>query len=395
MFFKLKDFDFSNKRVLVRVDFNVPVDKANNITDDSRIKKTLPTLKYILDKKPKQLIIISHFGRPEGEYKPEFSLKNVAKRLQELLLKEVYLMPIPKAADIPKLPNNKIIMLDNLRFDKGEEANDDSLAKKLADFGDLFVFDAFGVSHRDQASVTGVPKYIPACAGLLMEKEVEFLKDVVDDPKKPFTAIIGGAKEDKIAVIDKLINKVDNLIVGGVLANTFMTAKGQNIGASKFSKESLIYATKLINQYGNKIHTPVDFIVADRFAADASTRCAGLSDNIDGWMIMDIGPYTIAGYKQILSQSKTVIWAGPIGVFEFEPFKRGTLDIATHLAGLDIIKVIGGGDSSEAIEKFGLAGKMSHVSTGGGASLELLSGKVLPGVKALEENYTRFKEELR
>jgi phosphoglycerate kinase len=395
MFFKLKDFDFWNKRVLVRVDFNVPVDKANNITDDSRIKKTLPTLKYLLDKKPKQLVIMSHFGRPEGQYKPEFSLKHVSKRLQDLLSKEVYFMPIPKAVDIPKLPDNKIIMLDNLRFDKGEEGNEDSLAKKLASFGELFVFDAFGVSHRDQASVTGIPKYIPTCAGLLMEKEVEFLKDVVDDPKKPFTAIIGGAKEDKIAVIDKLINKVDNLIVGGVLANTFMTAKGLNVGASKFSKESLDYATKLVYQYGNKIHTPVDFIVADKFAADADTRCAGLSDNIDNWMIMDIGPYTISGYKKILSQSKTVIWAGPIGVFEWEPFRRGTLDIATHLAGLDIVKVIGGGDSSEAIEKFGLAGKMSHVSTGGGASLELLSGKVLPGVKALEENYTSFKEELR
>ncbi len=392
MFFRLKDFDFKDKRALVRVDFNVPVDKSNSIADDSRIRKTLPTLNYILSKKAKQLIIVSHFGRPEGEHKPEFSLKPIAKRLKELLSKEVWLVPTPKAFDITKFPENKVIMLENIRFDKGEEANDDNLAKKLASFADLFVFDAFGVSHRSQASVTGVQKYLPSCAGFLMEKEIEFLRGVVENPKKPFTAIIGGAKEDKIDVIDKLITKVDNLIVGGILANTFMKAKGINIGASKFSKETLDYAKKIIGQYEKKINLPVDYIVADRFSADANIKCVGLPDNIDGWMIMDIGPYTISGYKDILSKSNTVVWAGPIGVFEWESFRRGTFDIATHLAGLDIVKVIGGGDSGDAIEKFGLADKMTHVSTGGGASLELLSGKELPGVKALEENYLKFKE---
>lgn len=394
MFFKLKDFTFKNKKVLLRADFNVPVENGV-IKDDSRIRKTLPTIKYILDKKPKQLIITSHLGRPEGEYKPEFSLKPVCNRLKELLGKDVFLEPNPRIKNIPTLSEYKIVMLENIRFDKAEEGNDEALVSKLASFADIFVFDAFGVCHREQASVTGVPKLLPSCAGLLMEKEVEFLRDDMQSPQKPFVAIIGGAKEDKIAVIDKLIQKVDTLIVGGVLANTFMKAKGINIGASKFSDKTLDYAKKMLSQYSDKIALPVDFIMADRFAADAKTECAGLTDNIDGWMIMDIGPYTITGYKKILSRAKTVIWAGPIGVFEWEPFRRGTWDIANHLAGLNIIKVIGGGDSGEAIENFGLADKMTHVSTGGGASLELLSGKELPGIKALEANYEAFKETIK
>jgi len=236
---------------------------------------------------------------------------------------------------------------------------------------------------------------LPSCAGFLMEKEVQFLRDEMRNPAKPFIAIIGGAKEDKITVIDKLVNKVDMIIIGGVLANTFLKAKGYNIGNSKFSQEYLDYAKNFIAKYPKKVALPVDFIVADKFAPDAQTKCVGITDPIDGWMIMDIGPYTITGYKEIINKAKTVVWAGPIGVSEWEAFKRGTWDIARHLAELNITKVIGGGDSGEIIEKFGLAEKMTLVSTGGGASLELLAGKELPGIKALEDNYEKFKGKVK
>lgn len=365
------------------------------IQDDSRIKKTLPTLNYVLSKNPKQVILVSHFGRPDGQYKPEFSLRPVCQRLTQLLAKEVYLESNPLARNIPALSPNKLEMLENIRFDKGEEENDDALSAKLAGFADVFVFDAFGVSHRKQASVTGVPKYIPSCAGLLMQKEVEFLRDNLKSPKKPFVAIIGGAKEDKIGVIDALIQKVDTLIVGGILANTFLKAKGIGIGSSKFSKETLDYAKNLLQKYPSKIALPVDFILADKFAEDASTRCAGTSDDLTGWMIMDIGPYTISGYKEILSNAKTVVWCGPIGVFEWDRFRRGTWDLARHIAELEAVKVIGGGDSGDAIDRFGLSDKMTLVSTGGGASLEVLSGKALPGITALEENYEKFKGKIK
>jgi phosphoglycerate kinase len=391
MFFKLKDFNFKDKRVLIRVDFNVPVDKNNNITDDTRIRKTLPTINHILEKKARQLIFVSHFGRPEGEYNPDFSLKPVCKRLGELLRREVVLESNPRVKNITHITDSPLVMLENIRFDKAEDENDLALTEKLVSFADLFVFDAFGVCHRNQASVSGVPKFLPSCAGLLMEKEVEFLRDDMQEPSKPFVAIIGGAKEDKIGVIDRLVQKVDTLIIGGVLANTFLKAKGVDIGASKYSQETFNYAKSLLDKYHDKIALPVDFILSDKFSADSATKCAGVNERIDGWMIMDIGPYTISGYKKILSKAKTVVWAGPIGVFEWEPFRRGTWDIARHLAGLNIIKVIGGGDSGEAIEKMGLADKMSLVSTGGGASLELLAGHTLPGIVALEENYEKFK----
>lgn len=393
MYFKLKDFNFKNKKVLLRVDFNVPI-KNNTIKDDSRIKKALPTIKYILEQNPKQLIILSHLGRPKNN-EPEFSLRPVCNRLNELLGIEFFFNTNPNIRNISTLPDFQRIMLENIRFDKGEEENDLELAKKISAFGDLFVFDAFGVCHRDQASVTGIPKFLPSCMGFLMEKEVTFLKEKMKKPEKPFVAIIGGAKEDKISVIDRLIEKVDTLIIGGVLANTFLKAKGHNIGNSKYSLETLDYAKKLLEKYPNKIALPVDFICAETFSENSRTRCAGISDDISGWMIMDIGPYTITGYKEILSKSKTVVWAGPIGVFEWEAFKRGTWDLARHLAELNITKIIGGGDSGEAIIKFGLEDKMTLVSTGGGASLELLSGKEMPGIKALEDNYKKFKKNKR
>ena len=391
MFLTLKKTDFKDKKVLIRVDFNVPFEHGQ-ITDDSRIKKAIPTIEFVLKKKPLQVILASHFGRPDGDYKPEFSMKPICERLSLLMNLEITLVPNPRISNMNSLPQDKVLMLENLRFEKGEEKGDDEFAKKLASFCDVFVLDAFGAAHRPHASISVIQKFVPSAAGFLMEKEITFLRDKMKKPKKPFVAIIGGAKEDKIGVIDKLIQKVDSLIVGGVLANTFMKAKGLSIGDSKFSKESLAYAKDMLKKNPGKIHLPVDYIIADRFAYDAHTRCAGLPDNIDGWMIMDIGPYTISGYKELLSKAKTIIWAGPIGVFEWDPFKRGTLDLARHIADLNAVKIIGGGDSGDAIERFGLADKMTHVSTGGGASLELLAGNELPGIKALEENFQRFKK---
>jgi phosphoglycerate kinase len=391
MYFRLKDFDLQGKRVLLRADFNVPV-KDNKITDDSRIKKTIPTIEYILDKNPRQLILISHFGRPEGDYDPEFSLRIVYERLRHLLGKEIYFETNPRINNIPHMTDAKIVMLENLRFDKVETDNDEEFSKKLASFADVFVFDAFGASHRPHASVVGVEKFIPSCAGLLMENEIKYLRDDMRNPEKPFIAIIGGAKSDKISVITRLIETVDMLIIGGVLANTFLKASGKDIGSSKFSTESLEFAKQVLTDHPDKIALPVDFIIADKFAADAKTKIAGINENIDGWMIMDIGPYTISGYLKLLEKAKTVVWAGPIGVFEFEAFRRGTWDIAKKLSELHIMKIVGGGDSADAIETMGLADRFTHISTGGGASLELLSGAELPGIKALEENYEKFKK---
>jgi len=390
MFNKLKNLNFKDKKVLVRVDFNVPITNGI-ITDDSRIKKTLPTLNYILSKKPTQIIIISHLGRPKGEYAPEFSLKPVCEKLSTLLNEKVFFESNPKIRNINVLDTSKIVMLENLRFDNGEESNDLDFSKKLASFADLFVLDAFGISHREHASIVGVPELLPSCSGLLFEKEIKFLSDTIKKPKKPFVAIIGGAKADKIDVITLLLEKVDTLIIGGVLANTFLKAKGQNIGNSKYDNESLDFAKKVLLKYPEKIALPVDYILGKEFSENTESKVAGLTDNLDNWMIMDIGPYTITGYKEILKKAKTIIWAGPIGVFEFDKFKRGTWDIANTLAETKSTTIIGGGDSASAIINFGLEDKMSHVSTGGGASLAVLSGEIIPGLNALEKNYDKFK----
>ncbi len=391
MFSKLEDYDFKEKRILLRADLNVPI-QNNEITNDSRIRKSIPTIKAILDKKPHQLIIISHLGRPKGEYSPELSLKPVAEHLQKLLGQKIHFETNPRINNLTGVPDEKIVMLENLRFDNVEIDNDDFFAHKLAGFADVFVLDAFGAVHRNHASIVGVPKYIPSCAGLLLEREISYLRDTLSKPEKPYVAIIGGAKTDKEKVIDVLLEKVDMLIVGGVLANTFLKAKGFNIGKSKFSNEFIEHAKQLIEKYPNKIAVPVDFIIGNKFSEDAEARVAGIKDNIDSWMILDIGPYTISGYIKILNKAKTVFWAGPIGVFEYEKFRRGTWDIARNLAELDITKIIGGGESAAAIEFFKLQDKMTHVSTGGGAALELISGNVLPGIKALEENYEKFKK---
>ncbi len=393
MFFRFEDFNFEGKRVLLRTDFNVPLSQGQ-IVNDSRIRKTLPTINSILKQNPHQLIILSHLDRPGGDYNPELSLRPVAEHLQKLLNKDVYFEINPRVNNITTIPEEKIVVLENLRFDKVEENNDIGFSRKLAGFADLFVFDAFGVSHRTHASVVGVPQLIPTCAGLLMEKEISFLGEKMEKPERPFIAIIGGAKQGKIRAIEKLLQKADHLIIGGVLANTFLKAEGYHIGTSKYSEEDLEYAKQLIQQFPSRIDLPVDYIIADKFAKDAQTRVAGNKDNIDGWKILDIGPYTISGYKKLLGQAKTVVWAGPVGVFEWESFRRGTWDIANYLARLNITKIIGGGESAAAIEYFNLEKKMTHVSTGGGASLELLAGNELPGIRALQDNYNQFKEKI-
>jgi len=390
MYFTLKDVELKEKRVLVRVDFNVPI-KNGVIGDDSRIRKALPTIEYILKKKAKQVIICSHLGRPDGEYKPEDSLKPVHERLETLLGQKVFFENNPRINNIVQVSDDKIVLLENLRFDKVEEDNDEEFAKKLSSFADVFVLDAFGTAHRAHASVVGSTKYLPSCAGLLMDNEIKFLREAVTKPKRPFVAIIGGAKADKIGVITSLIQKVDVLIIGGVLANTFLKAKGIDIGNSKIDKESLDFDKERLAKYKN-VSLSVDFILGRSYDKNTESRVAGISDDLRGWMILDIGPYTITGYSDILKKSKTITWAGPIGVYEFDKFRRGTWDIARCIAQTNAVKVIGGGDSADAIESFGLSDKMTHVSTGGGASLELLAGNQLPGIVALEENYIKFKK---
>jgi 3-phosphoglycerate kinase len=390
LYSKLSDFDFTDKRVLVRVDFNVPI-KNFQITDDSRIRKALPTIKYIIKKKPKQIILCSHLGRPKGEYTPEFSLKPVADRVQELLGLKIFFDNNPHIMNISEFSDNKIVVLENLRFDKFEKENDEDFAKKLASFADVFVLDAFGTAHRSHASVVGVQKILPSCAGLLLEKEIKFLSEEMNNPKKPFVAIISGAKSDKINVLNTLLNKVDTLIIGGVLANTFLKAKGKDIGLSKYDPDSIEYAKQVLQKYKDKIALPVDFVMGTEFSSSTKTRIAGLDEDLTGWMIMDIGPYTISGYKKILDKAKTVVFAGPVGVYEFDNFSRGTWDIANYISELKATTIIGGGDTGDAINKFNLTDKMTHVSTGGGASLELLADHNLPGIDALEENYNNFK----
>lgn len=392
MFYTLKDFNFAGKRVLLRTDFNVPITNGQ-ITDESRIEKSLPTIKYILNSKPEQFIIVSHLGRPQGTYSPEFTLTPVHKRLEQILSQKIHFDTNPRIRNVSSLLIEKLIMFENLRFDLVEESNNEEFARQLADLADIFVFDAFATSHREHASVVGIPKFIPSCAGFLMQKEVLFLRDKMLNPERPLVTIIGGAKEDKIKVIKNMLQKVDNLLIGGVLANTFLKSKNINIGQSKYSEQFLGYAKQIISStYSEKISLPVDFVVADEFAEFAKSKVAGLSDEIDDWMVLDIGPYTIAGFLDIIRKARTVVWAGPVGVFEWSKFRKGTKELAITLAGLDITKIVGGGDSAAAIEFFKLTDKMTHVSTGGGASLELLSGKELPGIKALEENYQKFKQ---
>jgi phosphoglycerate kinase len=386
----IRDIDVAGKKVFIRVDYNVPMDKAGNITEDTRIRATLPTLEHLLAQNA-AIIIAAHLGRPKGEPVAEFSLTPVAKRLSQLLGKEVLFASDcvgPAAESMAKdLKPGQILMLENLRFHKAEEKNDPEFSRQLASLADIAVNDAFGVSHRAHASVEGITKYLPAVAGLLMEKEIRFVGQTVANPPRPFVAIIGGAKvSDKIGVIENLLSKVDTLIIGGGMANTFLAAQGYNIGKSLLEADKVELAKSLIvkaKERSVNLLLPTDVVIADKFAADAQHKAVAVNAIDSEWMALDIGPDTAKAYAKSLEDAKTVVWNGPMGVFEMDAFANGTETVAKAVAASSATSIVGGGDSIAALEKTGLSDKITHISTGGGASLEFLEGKVLPGINAL------------
>lgn len=385
----IRDVPVAGKRVLVRVDFNVPLE-GGEVRDDTRIVAALPTIRYLLDEKAR-VILASHLGRPKGKPAPEFSLRPVAKRLGELLGVSVAFAgdcvgPEAEAA-VARLRPGQVLMLENLRFHAEEEANDPEFSRKLASLADLYVNDAFGTAHRAHASTAGVAAFLPAVAGFLMEKEIDYLSRALEAPQRPFVAILGGAKiSDKIGVVRNLLGKVDRLLIGGGMANTFLKAQGYDVAASLVEEDSVAIAEELMTQSGGKILLPTDAVVADAFAADAEAKVVPVGEVPQGWRILDIGPQTVSAFTEALRGAKTVVWNGPMGVFEFPRFAEGTFAMARALADLhDAVTIIGGGDSAAAVEQAGVADKVSHVSTGGGASLEFLEGKTLPGVAVLAD----------
>ncbi len=387
----VRDIDLKDKKVLVRCDFNVPMDENRNITDNRRIVAALPTIQYLLEQNCK-IVLCSHLGRPKGEFKPEFSLAPVAKELSKQLNKEIVMAKDVIGEDAckkaKKLKNGEILLLENLRFHREETDNDPEFAKKLAEFGEVFVNDAFGTAHRAHASTEGVTKYLPAVSGFLIEKELEFLGNALENPKRPYVAILGGAKvSDKIGVIDSLLEKVDTLMIGGGMAYTFFKAQGHGVGDSLCEEDKCDLALELMNkakEKGVKMLLPIDTKIGKEFKPDTESKTVAWTDIPDGWQGFDIGEKTIEMFRKELNGAKTVVWNGPLGLFEFEQFAVGTDAIAHKLANLnDAVTIVGGGDSAAAVEKAGLASKISHVSTGGGASLEFLEGKKLPGIEAL------------
>jgi phosphoglycerate kinase len=384
----VKDIDVKGKRVLVRVDFNVPI-KDGEITDDTRIRAALPTIKYLVDEGA-SLILCSHLGRPKNGSEPAFSLKPVAEYLGALISEKVYYAAdcvgsIAKDA-VNKLGPKEILVLENTRFHDGEKKNDPEMAKELASYADVFVNDAFGTAHRAHASNVGVSEYLPAVAGLLLEKEIEYLDQTIEKPKKPFVAILGGAKvSDKINVIKNLLEKADTVLIGGGMANTFFKAQGYPVADSLVEDDVLETARELVKSGGTKLRLPVDVVIADDFENGAKFRIMSVGPVPEGWRILDIGPETIKNYNKVISQAGTIVWNGPMGVFEMPNFAKGTFEIANAVANSEAISIIGGGDSASAIKKSGLADKISHISTGGGASLEMLEGVQLPGLVALED----------
>jgi 3-phosphoglycerate kinase len=388
----VKDIDLKGKKVFVRCDFNVPMDENQNITDNTRIKAALPTIKYLLEQNCK-IILASHLGRPKGEVKPEFSLKPVAKELSKLLGKEVIMANDVIGEDAMSKASNlkegEIMLLENVRFHREETDNDPEFAKKLASMAEIFVNDAFGTAHRAHASTTGIADYIPGVAGFLIEKELKFLGNAINNPERPFVAILGGAKvSDKIGVIDSLLDKVDTLMIGGGMAYTFFKAQGYNVGNSLCEVEKTglaLQAMEKAKAKGVKLLLPIDTKVGKEFKPDTESKTVAWTEIPDDWEGFDIGEKTIEMFKNELQNAKTVIWNGPLGLFEFEQFAIGTNEIAKTLAELDATTIIGGGDSAAAVTKAGLAHKMTHISTGGGASLEFLEGKKLPGIECLQD----------
>ena len=386
----VKDIDLKGKKVLARCDFNVPMDENKVITDNTRIVAALPTIKYLLENDC-AIILCSHLGRPKGEVKPEFSLKPVAQELSRLLGQEVIMANDVIGEDAKtkakELKNGQIMLLENVRFHKEETDNDKEFAKQLASMAEIYVNDAFGTAHRAHASTVGVTEFLPAVAGFLVEKELQFLGNAISNPQRPFVAILGGAKvSDKIGVIDSLIEKVDTLIIGGGMAYTFFKAQGYEVGNSICELDKLDLARDLMKkaeEKGVKLMLPVDTKIGKEFKPDTESKTVKCTEIPEGWEGFDIGAESIKEYTEELKNAKTVVWNGPLGLFEFEQFAIGTNSIAKVLSEIDSITIIGGGDSAAAVKKAGLEDKMTHISTGGGASLKFLEGKELPGIEAL------------
>jgi len=387
----LKNIDLKNKKVLVRADFNVPQDENLNITDDTRIRATMPTIKYILKSGAKKLILMSHLGRPDGKVVAKYSLKPVAQRLKELLGEPISFLndcvgdSIKKEVDASR---ERVVLLENLRFHAEEEANDANFAQQLASLADVYVNDAFGTAHRAHASTEGVAHYLKSAAGFLLEKEIKYLGSAVQNPQRPFMVILGGAKvSDKIGVIENLLPKCDAILIGGGMSYTFLKTQGKSIGNSKLEKDKLDLAKEILDKaklLHKDIVLPVDHVVVDKIDPAAKVEIVG--ENIpEGKIAVDIGPKTIALFKDKLKSAKTIVWNGPLGIFEMDPFSKGTQEIAKFIATLKATTIIGGGDTAAAVAKFKLEDKMTHISTGGGASLEFLEGKTLPGIAALSD----------
>jgi phosphoglycerate kinase len=382
------DLDVQGKKVLMRVDFNVPI-ADGKVGDDSRIQAALPTIQYLLEQGA-AVILCSHLGRPKGEFDPAFSLKPVAEHLDTLIEAPVTFAedcigePAQKAA--AELQTGQVLVLENTRFHVGEKKNDPEMAKQMAALADLYVNDAFGSAHRAHASTTGVADYLPAAAGFLLEKEIKYLGNAIAEPEHPFVTILGGAKvSDKIGVIEYLLGKSDHILIGGGMANTFFKAQGYEMADSLVEGDVIDTAKALLDKAGGKLVLPVDMVVADDFAEDAADQVLDVGDVPAGWRVLDIGPRTVAAFGDIIAEAGTVVWNGPMGVFEFEKFAQGTFAVAKAVAESDATSIIGGGDSISAIKKSGLADRITHISTGGGASLEMLEGKVLPGLAALDD----------
>jgi phosphoglycerate kinase len=390
----LEDLQVQGKNVLVRCDFNVPMDDDRNITDDRRITSSLPTIKYLIDNKAR-VILMSHLGRPKGEANPKYSLAPVAKRLSELLNKEVVFAKDDRVVsdDVKKVVSNMkdgdVVLLENTRFRKEEEKNEESFAKELASLGDLYVNDAFGTSHRAHTSNVGLSSQLPSAVGFLVEKEISIMGKALENPERPFVAILGGAKvSDKIGVIENLLNKVDTILIGGGMAYTFLKAQGYGIGTSILEKDKIDLANELLKKAKEKnvkLLLPVDVVVAKEFKNDTEFKTVKIDSIPNDMMGMDIGEETIKLFNEEVKNAKTVVWNGPMGVFEMENFKKGTDAIAKAMAECNGTTIVGGGDSASAVEKAGFGEKMTHISTGGGASLEFLEGKTLPGIAAISD----------
>jgi len=384
----IRDIDVNGKKVLVRVDFNVPLSESG-VGDDTRIRAAIPTIQYLLDHGA-AVILCSHLGRPKGGPDPKYSLKPVADHLAELLGKPVKFAPdcIGPAAEkeAGSLKAGEVLVLENTRFHPEEEKNDLKMAEQLANLADLYVNDAFGTAHRAHASTEGVTHFKPGVAGFLLEKEIKYLGQAVADPKRPFVAILGGAKiSDKIGVINNLLSKADAVLIGGGMANTFLKAQGFAVADSLVEADSVPVASDLLAKAQGKLHLPVDMVLADKFEAEAARKVLPVGNVPDGWRILDIGPETVRAFSEVIKTAGTVVWNGPMGVFEFPRFAEGTFGIAKAVAESSAVSIIGGGESVAAIQQSGLADKITHISTGGGASLEMLEGLELPGVAALQD----------